>query len=44
MMGRELPRGGFTPDERPCFEMYLNDPSTHPLGLHDVEIWVAVKD
>ncbi len=38
-----LPESGYQPDDRPCFEMYLNDPKTHPEGKHIVDICVPVK-
>jgi AraC family transcriptional regulator len=38
-----LPGSGYQPDDRPCFELYLNDPSTHPEGKHIFEIYVPVK-
>jgi AraC family transcriptional regulator len=43
VMGKWLPESGFQPDDRPCFELYLNDPKTHPEGLHIVDICVPVK-
>ena len=38
-----LPESGFQPDDRPCFELYLNDPNTHPENKHIVDIYVPVK-
>ena len=38
-----FPESGFQPDDRPCFEMYLNDPKTHPEGKHIVDICIPVK-
>jgi len=43
VMGKWLPESGFQPDDRPCFELYHNDPKTHPEGLHIVDICVPVK-
>ncbi len=41
--GGWLPESGYQPDDRPCFEMYLNDPGTHPEGKSMVDIYVPVK-
>lgn len=38
-----LPGSGYQPDDRPCMEIYLNDPRTDPQCLHEVEICLAVK-
>lgn len=38
-----LPESGYQPDDRPCFEMYHNDPKTHPEGKSIVDICVGVK-
>lgn len=38
-----LPESGYLPDDRPCFEMYHNDPKTHPEGKCIVDICIAVK-
>lgn len=38
-----LPESGYQPDDRPCFELYLNDPKQHPQNLHIVDICVPVK-
>ncbi len=43
LMGSWLPSSGYQPDDRPCFEITLNDPKTDPEGMHDVEIYLAVK-
>ncbi len=43
LMGEWLPSSGYQPDDRPCFESYLNDPNTHPQKLHQVEIWEPVQ-
>ncbi|MBN1271592.1 MAG: AraC family transcriptional regulator [Candidatus Aminicenantes bacterium] len=43
IFGGWLPESGFQPDERPCFELYLNDPKEHPQGLCIVDICVPVK-
>lgn len=41
--GKWLPNSGYQPDDRPCFELCLNDPSTHPEKRHVIEICVPVK-
>ena len=38
-----LPKSGFQPDERCCFEKYLNDPKKHPKNKHIIEIYIPVK-
>ncbi|MBU0570267.1 AraC family transcriptional regulator [Patescibacteria group bacterium] len=38
-----LPESGYEPDDRPCFEIYLNDPKTHPEGKHIVDICVPIS-
>jgi AraC family transcriptional regulator len=38
-----LPESGYQPDDRPCFEIYLNDPRNHPEGKSIVDIYVPVK-
>ncbi len=43
LMGEWLPDSGFVPDDKPCFEMYMNDPKEHPEGKHLVDIYVPVK-
>ena len=41
--GGWLPESGYQPDDRPCFELYLNDPKEHPQGKHIVDIYAPVK-
>ncbi len=41
--GQWLPDSGWQPDDRPCFESYLNDHRSHPEGKHVVDICVPVK-
>jgi AraC family transcriptional regulator len=43
LMGGWLPSSGYQPDDRPCFEISLNDPKTDPEGMHHVAICLAVK-
>ncbi len=41
--GEWLPQSGYQPDNRLCYEMYLNDPKEDPEGKHIVEICIPVK-
>lgn len=41
--GTWLPSSGYQPDDRPCFELYLNDPNQHPEHKHVVEIVAPVR-
>jgi AraC family transcriptional regulator len=43
LYGGWLPESGYQPDDRPCFELYLNDPKQHPEGKHIVDIYAPVK-
>jgi AraC family transcriptional regulator len=43
LMGRWLPESGYQPDDRPCYELYRNDPKTHPEGKFIVDICVPIK-
>ena len=43
VMGEWLPSSGYQPDDRPCYECFLNDPGQDPEGKHHVELRVAVK-
>jgi len=43
LYGHWLPTSGYQPDDKPSFELYLNDPSTHPEGKHIVDIYLPVK-
>jgi len=38
-----LPESGYQPDDRPCYELYLNDPSKHPEKKHIVEICEPIR-
>lgn len=38
-----LPNSGYQPDERCCFEHYLNDPKQHPENKHVIEVCVPVR-
>jgi AraC family transcriptional regulator len=41
--GGWLPESGYQPDDRPCYELYLNNPQEHPQGKYILEIYVPVK-
>lgn len=41
--GGWLPESGYQPDDRPCFEVCLNNPKEHPEGKHIVDIYVPIK-
>jgi AraC family transcriptional regulator len=41
--GGWLPESGYQSDERPCYEVYLNEPAHHPEGKHIIEIHAPVK-
>ncbi len=43
LYGTWLPESGYQPDDRPSFELYLNDPNTHPEHKHIVDIYMPVK-
>lgn len=38
-----LPESGYQPDNRPPYELYLNNPKEHPEGIHIVDICIPVK-
>ncbi len=43
LMGGWFPSSGYQPDDRPCFEIALNDPGKDPEGMHEVMICEPVK-
>ena len=43
LYGTWLPESGYQPDDRPTFEMYLNDPKEHPEHKAIVDIYMQVK-
>ena len=43
LFGGWLPDSGYQPDDRPCFELYLNDPATHPEHKHVLDICIPVR-
>lgn len=38
-----LPGSGYQPDDRPAFELYLNNPQEHPKKLHQLNICIPIK-
>jgi AraC family transcriptional regulator len=38
-----FPESGYQPDDRPCYEIYLNDPRKHPEKRHIVEICEPIR-
>lgn len=38
-----LPESGYQPDDRPCYEIYLNDPQKHSKKKHIVEICEPIR-
>ena len=42
LYGTWLPESGYQPDDRPAFELYLNDPKEHPEHKHIVDIYMPV--
>ena len=43
LFGDWLPESGYQPDDRPCYELYINDPDEHPEKKHLVDIYLGVK-
>ena len=43
LMGEWLPESGYQPDDRMCYEIYLNDPRQHPQGKFLVDICEPVR-
>ena len=43
LTGKWMPESGYQPDDRPCFELYLNDPKEHPEGKFIVDLYMPVK-
>ena len=41
--GGWLPESGYQPDDRPCYEIYQNDPKQHPEGKHITDICIPVR-
>ncbi len=43
LMGEWFPESGYQPDDRMCYEVYLNDPREHPQGKYIIEICEPVR-
>jgi len=43
LMGEWFPSSGWQPDDRMCYEVYLNDPDKHPEGKFIVDICEPVR-
>lgn len=43
MYGEWLENSGYEPDDRKCFEVYLNNPQEDPEGKHRVALYVPVQ-
>ena len=43
LFGGWLPESGFQPDDRPCYDISLNDHREHPQNKHTVDICLPVK-
>jgi len=43
LMGEWLPSSGFQPDDRICYEVYIDDPKTHPQGKFVIDICEPVR-
>lgn len=43
IFGGWLPGSGYQPDDRPCFEIYLNNPEEHPDKKSIVDMYIPVK-
>ncbi len=43
LVGEWMPKSGYQPDERMCYELYLNDPETHPEKKWLVDICEPVR-
>ncbi|MDC7231623.1 MAG: AraC family transcriptional regulator [Spirochaetales bacterium] len=43
LCGEWLASSGYEPDDRPCFEMMMNNPEEHPEGKHIVDIYEPVR-
>lgn len=41
--GTWLPDSGYQPDDRPCYELYYNDPEQHPQKKFVLDVCVPVK-
>jgi AraC family transcriptional regulator len=43
LIGEWMPKSGYQPDDRMCYELYLNDPDTHPEKKWKVDICEPIR-
>ena len=43
LIGEWIPKSGYQPDDRLCYELYLNEPEKHPEKKHIVDICEPVR-
>jgi AraC family transcriptional regulator len=43
LIGEWMPKSGYQPDDRMCYEIYLNDPDTHPEKKWQVDICEPIR-
>jgi AraC family transcriptional regulator len=43
LIGEWMPKSGYQPDDRMCYELYLNDPDTHPEKKWIVDICEPIR-
>ncbi|HUW68683.1 MAG TPA: AraC family transcriptional regulator [bacterium] len=43
LMGEWFPSSGYQPDDRMCYEVYLQDPASHPKGMFVIDICEPVR-
>lgn len=43
LIGEWMPQSGYQPDERMCYELYLNNPNEHPERKHIVDICEPIR-
>ncbi|MCX6093649.1 MAG: GyrI-like domain-containing protein [Candidatus Bipolaricaulota bacterium] len=43
LLGEWMPKSGYQPDDRMCYELYLNDPDTHPEKKWLVDICEPIR-
>lgn len=43
MLGKWLPKSGHSLDDRPPFQILLNDPESHPQGKNVIDIYIPVS-
>ena len=43
VFSESLPTSGFTPDDKPSYELYLNNPEDHPEKKYIVDTYIPMK-